>query len=335
MKNALITGISGQDGSYLTELLLEKGYNVYGLFRRRSTGEYGNVAHLADKIHFIYGDMSDLSSLITAIIESNPDEIYNLAAQSYVAVSWAEPLFTNDVNGAGVAKLLEAVKLVKPDTRVYQASTSEMFGKVQQIPQSETTPFYPRSPYGVSKLYAHWIAKNYRESYNMFVSCGILFNHESQRRGKEFVTRKITNTVAKIKYGKTDCLYLGNLDSKRDWGHSKDYVYAMWKMLQHTEPDDFVIATGKTYTVREFVEAAFLCVGINIVWQGKGANECGIDAETKKTLVKVDNKLYRPAEVELLMGDSTKAQKLLNWYPKYNLQSLVKCMIDNDLELEK
>jgi GDPmannose 4,6-dehydratase len=249
MKNALITGITGQDGSYLAELLLSKGYKVYGLIRRKSTSEYGNVKHIADKINFIYGDMSDNISLIKAVQQSNPDEIYNLAAQSFVGISWSEPLYTTEVDGVGVTNLLEAVRLIKPDAKVYQAATSEMFGKVQEIPQRETTPFYPRSPYGVSKLYAYWISKNYRESFGMFVSCGILFNHESERRGKEFVTRKITNTVAKIKYSKADCLYLGNLDAKRDWGHSKDYVYVMWQMLQQEKPDDFVVATGKTYTV--------------------------------------------------------------------------------------
>lgn len=335
MKSALITGITGQDGSYLSELLLSKGYNVFGLIRRKSTSEYGNVEHLENKIQFIYGDMSDITSLINAINQSQPDEIYNLAAQSFVGISWSEPLFTNDVDGIGVTNLLEAVRIVKPDTKVYQAATSEMFGKVQEIPQKETTPFYPRSPYGVSKLYAYWISKNYRESYNMFVSCGILFNHESERRGKEFVTRKITNTVAKIKYNKCDCLYLGNLNAKRDWGHSRDYVLAMWQMLQHKEPDDFVVATGKTYTVREFVEEAFSFIGINIKWQGEGVNEIGIDESTNRVLVRVSKEFYRPAEVELLIGDNTKAKKVLGWSPKTSLKQLVACMVKNDLELEK
>lgn len=335
MKSALITGITGQDGSYLAELLLSKGYKVYGLIRRKSTSEYGNVSHIADKINFIYGDMSDLTSLIKAMQISQADEVYNLAAQSFVGISWSEPLFTNDVDGIGVTKLLEAVRLVKPYAKVYQAATSEMFGKVQEIPQRETTPFYPRSPYGVSKLYAYWISKNYRESYGMFISCGILFNHESERRGKEFVTRKITNTVAKIKHNKADCLYLGNLDAKRDWGHSKDYVLAMWKMLQHSEPDDFVVATGKTYTVREFAEEAFSCAGYNIVWQGSGVNEVGIDKETGRVLVRVSEEFYRPAEVELLIGDSTKARTVLGWSPKVDLKGLVEAMVNNDLELEK
>lgn len=335
MKKALITGITGQDGSYLAELLLSKGYEVYGLIRRKSTSEYGNVKHIADKIHFIYGDMSDITSLIKAMQISMADEVYNLAAQSFVGISWSEPIFTNDVDGIGVTNLLEAIRLIKPDAKVYQAATSEMFGKVQEIPQRETTPFYPRSPYGVSKLYAFWICKNYRESYGMFVSCGILFNHESERRGKEFVTRKITNTIAKIKYGKADCLYLGNLNAKRDWGHSRDYVLAMWMMLQHKGPDDFVIATGKTYTVREFVEEAFSCAGINIKWEGTGVNEVGIDEATGNVVVRVSKEFYRPAEVELLIGDSTKAKETLGWTPKVNLKGLVECMVKNDLEIEK
>ena len=335
MKKALITGITGQDGSYLAELLLEKGYEVYGLIRRKSTSEYGNVKHLADKIHFIYGDMGDIISLIKAMQVSQADEVYNLAAQSFVGISWSEPLFTNEVDGVGVTNLLEAVRMVKPQARVYQAATSEMFGKVQEIPQKETTPFYPRSPYGVSKLYAYWICKNYRESYSMFVSCGILFNHESERRGKEFVTRKITNTIAKIKHGKEECLYLGNLNAKRDWGHSRDYVEAMWMMLQHEKPDDFVVATGKTYTVREFVEEAFSCAGYEIEWQGEGVNEIGVDKNTGKVLVRVSEEFYRPAEVELLIGDSTKARTTLGWEPKTDFKGLVKAMVTNDLELEK
>lgn len=335
MKKALITGITGQDGSYLAELLLEKGYEVYGLIRRKSTSEYGNVKHLADKIHFIYGDMGDIISLIKAMQVSQADEVYNLAAQSFVGISWSEPLFTNEVDGVGVTNLLEVVRMVKPQARVYQAATSEMFGKVQEIPQKETTPFYPRSPYGVSKLYAYWICKNYRESYSMFVSCGILFNHESERRGKEFVTRKITNTIAKIKHGKEDCLYLGNLNAKRDWGHSRDYVEAMWMMLQHEKPDDFVVATGKTYTVREFVEEAFSCAGYEIEWQGEGVNEIGVDKNTGKVLVRVSEEFYRPAEVELLIGDSTKARTTLGWEPKTDFKGLVKAMVTNDLELEK
>ncbi len=335
MKNALITGITGQDGSYLAELLLEKGYNVYGIIRRKSTSEYGNVEHIADKINFIYGDMTDITSLIKAIKTSNPDEIYNLAAQSFVEVSWAEPIYTTDVDGVGMTNLLEAVKLIKPDAKVYQAATSEMFGKVQEIPQKETTPFYPRSPYGVAKVYAYWIAKNYRESFDMFVSCGILFNHESERRGLEFVTRKITNTVAKIKYNKEECLYLGNMNAKRDWGHSKDYVEAMWLMLQQDKADDFVVSTGKTITVREFVEEAFACIDVKIKWQGEGVNEVGIDTKTDKVVVRVSEKFFRPAEVELLIGDCTKAKETLGWEAKVDLKGLVNCMMKNDLELEK
>ncbi|MBQ8538978.1 MAG: GDP-mannose 4,6-dehydratase [Ruminococcus sp.] len=335
MKRALITGITGQDGSYLSEFLLEKGYEVYGLIRRKSTSEYGNVKHLADKIHFIYGDMGDIVSLIKAMQISQADEVYNLAAQSFVGISWSEPLFTNEVDGIGVTNLLEAVRIVKPQAKIYQAATSEMFGKVQEIPQRETTPFYPRSPYGVSKLYAYWICRNYRESYSMFVSCGILFNHESERRGKEFVTRKITNTIAKIKYGKTDCLYLGNLNAKRDWGHSRDYVEAMWMMLQQDKPDDFVVATGKTYTVREFVTQAFFAAGYEIEWQGEGVSEIGVDKNTGKVLIRVSEEFYRPAEVELLVGDSTKARKTLGWEPKTDLKGLVEAMVKNDLELEK
>lgn len=333
MKKALITGITGQDGSYLAELLLDKGYEVYGLFRRKSTNDYGNISHLVDKVHLIYGDMSDLSSLIKAVQISDPDEIYNLAAQSFVGVSWTQPIYTNDINGAGVTLLLEAVRTVKPSARVYQASTSELFGLVQEIPQKETTPFYPRSPYGVSKLYGHWIAKNFRESYDMFVSCGILFNHESPRRGLEFVTRKITNTVAKIHYGCEDVLLLGNLNSKRDWGHSKDYVYAMWLILQQDKPDDYIISTGEMHSVREFAEEAFRCVGINIQWKGEEDKEVGYDADTGKVLVKVDASLYRPAEVELLIGDCSKAKKALNWEKQYDFKQLVSCMVDNDLKL--
>ena len=321
--------------SKIREARLKKGYEVYGLIRRKSTSEYGNVKHLADKIHFIYGDMGDIVSLIKAMQISQADEVYNLAAQSFVGISWSEPLFTNEVDGIGVTNLLEAVRIVKPQAKIYQAATSEMFGKVQEIPQRETTPFYPRSPYGVSKLYAYWICRNYRESYSMFISCGILFNHESERRGKEFVTRKITNTIAKIKYGKTDCLYLGNLNAKRDWGHSRDYVEAMWMMLQQDKPDDFVVATGKTYTVREFVTQAFFAAGYEIEWQGEGVNEIGVDKNTGKVRVRVSEEFYRPAEVELLVGDSTKARKTLGWEPKTDLKGLVEAMVKNDLEIEK
>ena len=282
MKNALITGITGQDGSYLAELLLEKGYNVYGIMRRKSVVDYGNVDHIKDKINFIYADMTDVVSLIQAMKISQADEVYNLAAQSFVATSWDTPLGTADIDALGVTNMLEAIRTVKPEAHFYQASTSEMFGKVQAIPQDETTPFYPRSPYGVAKLYGHWITKNYRESYNMFACSGILFNHESERRGKEFVTRKITDAVARIKLGVQDHVELGNMDAKRDWGHSKDYVKAMWLMLQQDAPDDYVIATNETRTVREFVETAFRVAGIDVVWEGTGVDEVGKDKATGK-----------------------------------------------------
>lgn len=335
MKNALITGITGQDGSYLAELLLEKGYKVYGIVRRKSKLEYGNIEHIKDKVELIYADMTDLTSLINAMKISNADEVYNLAAQSFVGTSFEQPIVTAEIDAIGVTNMLEAIRIVKPDARFYQASTSEMFGKVQAIPQSETTPFYPRSPYGVAKLYGHWITKNYRESYGMYACSGILFNHESERRGKEFVTRKITDAVAKISLGKQEYLELGNMDSKRDWGHSKDYVYAMWLMLQQDEPDDYVIATNETRTVREFVERAFACVGINVKWKGTGIDEVGINSETGKVIVKVNKKFFRPAEVDLLLGDPSKAEKQLGWKRLISFDDLVKGMVNNDLELNK
>ncbi len=335
MKNALITGITGQDGSYLAELLLEKGYKVYGIMRRKSKLEYGNIEHIKDKVELVYADMTDLTSLINAMKISNADEVYNLAAQSFVGTSFEQPIVTAEIDAIGVTNMLEAIRIVKPDARFYQASTSEMFGKVQAIPQSETTPFYPRSPYGVAKLYGHWITKNYRESYGMYACSGILFNHESERRGKEFVTRKITDAVAKISLGKQEYLELGNMDSKRDWGHSKDYVYAMWLMLQQDEPDDYVIATNETRTVREFVERAFACVGINVKWEGTGIDEVGINSETGKVIVKVNKKFFRPAEVDLLLGDPSKAEKQLGWKRLISFDDLVKRMVNNDLELNK
>ena len=335
MKNALITGITGQDGSYLAELLLEKGYKVYGIMRRKSKLEYGNIEHIKDKVELIYADMTDLTSLINAMKISNADEVYNLAAQSFVGTSFEQPIVTAEIDAIGVTNMLEAIRIVKPDARFYQASTSEMFGKVQAIPQNETTPFYPRSPYGVAKLYGHWITKNYRESYGMYACSGILFNHESERRGKEFVTRKITDAVAKISLGKQEYLELGNMDSKRDWGHSKDYVYAMWLMLQQDEPDDYVIATNETRTVREFVERAFACVGINVKWEGIGIDEVGINSETGKVIVKVNKKFFRPAEVDLLLGDPSKAEKQLGWKRLISFDDLVKRMVNNDLELNK
>ncbi len=333
MKKALITGITGQDGSYLAELLLEKGYEVYGIWRRKSTVDYGNIKHLKDKVKLIYADMTDLASLVAAIRKAQPDEVYNLAAQSFVATSWDTPVGTAEIDGIGVLNMLEAIRIAKPDARFYQASTSEMFGKVQEIPQKETTPFYPRSPYGVAKLYGHWITKNYRESYNMFACSGILFNHESERRGEEFVTRKITMAVAKIKNGMQDILELGNMDAKRDWGHSRDYVEAMWLMLQQDEPDDYVISTGETHPVREFVTLAFKAAGMEIEWHGTGTDEYATLKGTDKKVVKVNPIFYRPAEVELLIGDCSKAEKKLGWKRKVSYEELVKLMVENDLRL--
>ncbi len=333
MKRALITGITGQDGSYLSELLLEKGYEVYGIMRRKSVVDYGNVAHIRDKIHFIYADMTDIVSLINAMRVSQADEVYNLAAQSFVATSWEQPVATAEIDAIGVTNMLEAIRAVKPEAHFYQASTSEMFGLVQEMPQSEKTPFYPRSPYGVAKLYGHWITKNYRESYGMFACSGILFNHESERRGKEFVTRKITDAVARIKLGLQDCVELGNLDSKRDWGHSKDYVRAMWLMLQQEEPDDYVIATNETRTVREFVETAFNRVGIDVQWHGEGVDETGTDAATGKVIVRVNKRFFRPAEVDVLLGNPAKAEAKLGWRREIPFAELVARMVDHDMEL--
>lgn len=335
MKKALITGITGQDGSYLAELLLEKGYKVYGIMRRKSKLDYGNIDHIKNKIELIYADMTDIVSLINAMKISMADEVYNLAAQSFVGTSFEQPIVTAEIDAIGVTNLLEAIRIVKPEARFYQASTSEMFGKVQEIPQTEDTPFYPRSPYGVAKLYGHWITKNYRESYNMYACSGILFNHESERRGKEFVTRKITDAVAKIYLGKQEILELGNLDSKRDWGHSKDYVNAMWLMLQQDVPDDYVIATNETRTVREFVERAFLEVGIKIKWQGKGVDEVGINCDNGKTVVKINEKFFRPAEVDILLGNPIKAENNLGWKREISFNELVSRMIKNDLSLNK
>lgn len=333
MKRALITGINGQDGSYLAELLLEKGYEVYGIMRRKSVVDYGNVEHIKDKIHFIYADMTDAISLIHAMKVSQADEVYNLAAQSFVATSWEQPVATAEIDAIGVTNMLEAIRTVKPEARFYQASTSEMFGLVQEIPQKETTPFYPRSPYGVAKLYGHWITKNYRESYDLYACSGILFNHESERRGKEFVTRKITDAVARIKQGVQTHLELGNMDAKRDWGHSKDYVEAMWLMLQQESADDYVIATNETRTVREFVEIAFKAVEMEIEWQGEGVDEIGIDKATGRTIVKINPVFFRPAEVEILLGDATKAEKALGWERKIPFAELVERMVKNDMEL--
>ncbi len=333
MKKALITGITGQDGSYLAELLLEKGYEVYGIMRRKSVVDYGNVEHIKDKLNFIYADMTDVVSLIRAMRISQADEVYNLAAQSFVATSWEQPLATADIDALGVTNMLEAIRTVKPEARFYQASTSEMFGLVQEMPQKETTPFYPRSPYGVAKVYGHWITKNYRESYDMYACSGILFNHESERRGLEFVTRKITDAVARIKLGVQDHVELGNMDSKRDWGHSKDYVYAMWLMLQQDKADDYVVATGETRTVREFVELAFGHVGIDVEWKGQGMDEIGVDKATGKTIVTINPKFFRPAEVEVLLGDPAKAEKVLGWKREISFSQLVERMVKNDMAL--
>lgn len=333
MKKALITGVNGQDGSYLAELLLEKGYEVYGIMRRKSVVDYGNVEHLKDKINFIYADMTDLVSLVNAMKISQADEVYNLAAQSFVGTSWEQPIATAEIDGVGVTNMLEAIRIVKPEARFYQAATSEMFGKVQHIPQTENTPFYPRSPYGVAKVYGFWITTNYRESFDMYACSGILFNHESERRGKEFVTRKITDAVARIKLGVQDVLELGNMDSKRDWGHSKDYVYAMWLMLQQDNADDYVVATNETRTVREFVEKAFKHAGIDVEFKGEGVDEVGIDKATGKVVVKVNPKFFRPAEVELLIGDPAKAEKELGWVRHISFDELVERMVKNDLDL--
>lgn len=333
MKSALITGITGQDGSYLAELLLDKGYKVYGLMRRKSKVDYGNVAHLVGKIELLYADMTDIVSLIAAMKISMADEVYNLAAQSFVATSWDTPVGTAEIDAIGVTNMLEAIRIVKPQCRFYQASTSEMFGKVQSMPQNENTPFYPRSPYGVAKLYGHWITKNYRESFDMFACSGILFNHESERRGVEFVTRKITRSVAQIKAGLQERLELGNLDAKRDWGHAKDYVYAMWLMLQQDSPDDYVISTGETRSVREFATLAFAAAGIELEFRGEGLEEIGIDKATGKVLVAVNPDFFRPAEVEILLGDSTKAHQKLGWERKISFEQLVTGMVQNDCKI--
>jgi len=328
MKVALITGITGQDGSYLAELLLQKGYEVHGIVRRASLINTHRIDHIYNRIHLHYGDLTDSTNIVRVIQKVQPDEIYNLGAQSHVKVSFEMPEYTADVDGVGTLRVLEAVRLLGMEDRVriYQASTSELYGLVQETPQSETTPFYPRSPYGVAKLYGFWIVKNYRESYGMHCSSGILFNHESPRRGETFVTRKITQGLSKISVGLQECLYLGNLDAKRDWGHAKDYVEAMWLMLQQDEPEDYVIATGIQYSVREFVEAAAPYFGMKIEWMGEGLSEVGYDWNTKKPVVKVDPKYFRPAEVETLLGDATKAKEKLGWEPKISFKELVEDM---------
>ena len=335
MKKALITGITGQDGSYLAELLLEKGYEVYGTMRRKSVADYGNAAHIKDRIHFIYADLTDLVSLIHAMEISQADEVYNLAAQSFVGASWIQPVATAQMDAIGVANMLEAVRLVKPEARFYQAATSEMFGKVQEVPQTEQTPFYPRSPYGVAKLYGYWITKNYRESYRMFACSGILFNHESERRGMEFVTRKITYAAACIRQGVQDCVELGNLDAKRDWGHAKDYVHAMWLLLQNESPKDYVIAANETRTVREFAETAFRYTGITLTWEGEGIQEVGRNQEDGRILVKVNPQFFRQAEVELLWGNPAKAEKELGWKREISFEELVQRMVKSDMAYVK
>ena len=328
MKVALISGITGQDGSYLAELLLEKGYEVHGIIRRASLINTHRIDHIYDQIKLHYGDLTDSTNLVRVIQQVQPDEIYNLGAQSHVKVSFEMPEYTGMVDALGTLRILEAVRLLGMEnkTRIYQASTSEMFGKVQEIPQSETTPFYPRSPYGVAKVYGYWIVKNYRESYGLHASSGILFNHESPRRGETFVTRKITRGLSSISTGQQDVLYLGNLNAKRDWGHAKDFVEAMWLMLQQDEPDDYVIATGLQYSVREFVEKAAPYFGMSIAWEGEGIDEVGIDKLTKRTVIKVSPKYFRPAEVETLLGDATKAKQKLGWEPKISFEQLVEDM---------
>lgn len=337
---ALITGITGQDGSYLAEFLLQKNYEVHGLVRRSSSPNYAKIEKVLSNpnLHLHIGDLTDYISVSTIINKIKPDEIYNLAAQSHVMVSFKAPLYTAYSDALGVLNILEAIRGSNLETKpkFYQASTSEMFGKVQEIPQSEKTPFYPRSPYGVAKLYAHWITVNYRESYDIFACSGILFNHESERRGEHFVTRKITKAIAQINKGKLEKISLGNLDAKRDWGHAKDYVEAMWLILQQDKPEDYVIATGETHSVREFLELAFKEIGINIEWHGKGVNEVGKNKQNGKILIDINPKYFRPAEVELLIGDPAKAHDKLKWQPKINFKQLVKLMVKHDLEeLEK
>lgn len=341
MKKALITGITGQDGSYLAELLLEKGYEVHGIIRRSSSFNTGRIDHLYKdqhingvKLFLHYGDLADGSNLARLIEKIKPDEIYNLGAQSHVRVSFDVPEYTGDVVGLGAIRILDAIKESGIKTKFYQASSSELYGKVQEVPQKETTPFYPRSPYAVAKLYAYWITVNYREGYNLFACNGILFNHESPRRGETFVTRKITRGLARILAGKDDCLYMGNIDALRDWGYAKDYVEGMWRMLQQKKPDDYVLATGEMHSVREFIEECCKLLKIDLRWKGKGAREVGYDFKTKKVLIKIDPKYFRPAEVEQLLGDPSKAKKLLKWKPKTTFKELVKLMLESDLKTE-
>ena len=341
-KTALITGITGQDGSYLAEFLLDKGYEVHGIIRRSSTFNTSRIDHIFQDPHashkrlFLhYGDVADSSNISRLIETIKPDEIYNLAAQSHVRVSFDIPEYTGDVVALGTLRILDAIRESGIKTKFYQASSSEMYGLVQHVPQTEETPFYPRSPYGVAKLYGYWITKNYRESYDLFACNGILFNHESPRRGETFVTRKITRGLARISLGLDDVLYLGNLEAKRDWGYAKDYVEGMWMMLQHDKPDDYVLATNETHTVREFVEVSAKALGFNLKWRGKETEEEGYDEKTGKVIIKIDPAYFRPAEVDLLIGDYSKATKELGWKPKVTFEELAKIMVESDLEIEK
>ncbi len=339
MKTALISGITGQDGAYLAQLLLEKGYKVYGAYRRTASVQFWRIEELGIRfhphLHLVEFDLTDLSSCIRLLHKTEVTEIYNLAAQSFVGVSFDQPITTAEITGVGAVNFLEAIRIVNPKIRFYQASTSEMFGKVQAIPQDETTPFYPRSPYGIAKLYAHWMTINYRESYDMFTTSGILFNHESPLRGREFVTRKITDSIAKIKLGIQDVLELGNLDAKRDWGFAKDYVEGMYLMLQAQEPDTYVLATNRTQTVREFVTMSCEAADVSIIWKGEAENEVAVDTTTGKTIVQINPQFYRPAEVELLIGDASKAKEKLGWEAKTTLEELCAMMIAADLRRNK
>ena len=336
MKRALITGITGQDGAYLAEYLLKNNYKVFGSYRRTSSENFWRIQDLDiqddPNLELIEMDLTDMGNIIRLISKYEPDEIYNLAAQSFVGVSFEKPTMTGQITGLGVTNLLEGIRIVNPKIKFYQASTSEMFGEVQEIPQKETTPFYPRSPYGVAKLYGHWITINYRESFDIFGSSGILFNHESPLRGKEFVTRKITDSVARIHLGKQSHIELGNMDAKRDWGYAKEYVEGMHKILQAKNPDTFVLSTGRTETVRDFVKMSFKYIDIDVEWQGKGENEIGVNSVTGETVVKINPKFYRPAEVELLVGDCSKANEILGWKPKTSLEELARIMVEKDIE---
>lgn len=339
LASAVVTGMTGQDGAYLTQLLLERGYEVYGAYRRTSSVNFWRLEELGihqhPNLHLVEHDLTDLGATIRLLEKARPAEVYNLAAQSFVGVSFDQPVTTAEITGVGAVNMLEAIRIVDRSIRFYQASTSEMFGKVQAIPQREDTPFHPRSPYGVAKLYAHWITVNYRESYDIFASSGILFNHESPLRGREFVTRKITDSVAKMSLGQLDLLELGNLDAKRDWGYAKEYVEGMWRMLQADEADTFVLATSRTETVRDFVAMAFKAVGTEIDWRGEAEQEEGIDVSTGKVLVRVNSRFYRPAEVELLIGDASKAKSVLGWAPQTSLEGLCSMMVEADLRRNK